>query len=161
MKYLLMVFVVICFGCIGYAIKKKIINQKILVDEIKSYLIFYQNNLLVFQTNLCDINNRYIIMQNNKSANKYNFILKNSNLYQYNTEFIKNQLNNIIESEIIVSYFNSIGKYDYDTEKNKTSEIIKVVGSISDKLSKEIDTKGGLWFKILLSLGIVIAILIW
>lgn len=161
MKYLLMIFIILIFGSIGYAIKKKIINQKRLIDEIKNYLVFYQNNLLVFQTDLCEINNRYIIMQNNKSANNYKFILKNNNLYEYNMNFIKTQLNNIVENEIIISYFDTIGKYNYDIEKQKVSEVIKVLNKISDNLAKEIEMKGGLWFKILLSIGLVVAILIW
>ncbi len=161
MKYILIVSIVIIFGYIGFKQKQKIINQKKLVENIIEYITFYNSNLSVFKTNLFEINSKYIIMQNNKNANNTSFILKNGNLYQYNYEFLKKSLLNLTELNLICTYFNEVGKFDYDTEKAKSNEILKVLSGAKQRLQNEIKSKGDLYFKLLLAIGAVIAIIIW
>jgi len=161
MKYILIISIVVIFGYVGFKQKQKIIKQKILIENIIEYITFYDSNLSVFKTNLFEINSKYIIMQNNKNANNISFITKNAGLFEYNYNFLKKSLSNLMELNLIIRYFENIGKLDYDTEKEKSNEILRVLSTTKQKLNDEIKSKGDLYFKLLLSIGAVIAIVIW
>jgi hypothetical protein len=100
-------------------------------------------------------------MQNNKNAKYVNLFLKNNNLTQIN---IKNIRNNILCKDlkfIIESYFLNLGKENIDGENKKAELVINILNEKIHKSNEEIKLKGDLSFKIILSLGIVLVIILW
>lgn len=161
MKYLLMIIIVLGFGLFGYYQKQKIKNKNKLVQLIIDYVNFYDANLSVFKNDLFEINNNFIIMQNNKNANINNLVIKNADLFQINHEMLHGCLKKDNELSLIVNYFHLIGRGEYDDEKTKNAEMIRLLEKMQKRTTEEIKTKGDMNLKIILAVGAVIAILIW
>ncbi len=160
-KYVLMISIVAVFGWVGYSRKKHFIDAKSYVVFIKEYVQFYNANLLVFKNDLEKINNEYIIMQNNKTANNINFSLKNHKIEQFEQEFIKSELKKLNENTLIFNYFESIGAGEYEDELNKNEAILKVLNHLENQLTVDIKQKGELGLKLMLAIGAVVAVVIW
>jgi len=161
MKYCFLILIVVLFGAIGYYSKFKLINQKRIIAAIKNYVEFYDSNITIFKVNLIDINNKYIIMQNNKNAKINIFKTNSANICEFNINLIKNSLYNIQEIEVIERYFLQIGTGNYEYEKNKNKQLLEFLNKLKVAVDSDIKTKGELKFKILLAVGAVIAILLW
>ena len=161
MKYFILILIVGIFGAFGNHYKKVFIIRKRLIEDIINYIDFYDANISVFKNDLLEINNKYIIVQNNKTANKCNILIKNNNFYTYNYEFFKKYLSTNIGFSVVDNYFRQIGKSEYIDEKNKNSELKRTLLNQLKKCENEIKTKGDLVLKILLAIGAVIAIILW
>lgn len=161
MKILAVVLIIILFGCIGYFYRNKLINKHLFLKYISSFYEYYLSNVILFQNSLVEIIDNYIIMHKNKNANYNKLFLKNNNIYVYNREFLESEINNKEETNIIYTYLSGLGKNNFELEKDK---IISVKNYLDEKVKKvetEIKTKGELYFKIMLSIGAIISILIW
>lgn len=149
------------FGLVGYLYKRKLKNEYELLCFIQNFANYYNSNMTLFKCDIVEIINKYKIMQNNKNAKFCNLFLKNSNIYNINQEFLNDYLSNKKDIELIYKYLSECGKneYEFEKEKNRGFELfIKEATEISYNCYKE---KGGLIFKLLLSIGAVIGILIW
>lgn len=149
------------FGLVGYLYKRKLKNEYELLCFIQNFANYYNSNMTLFKCDIVEIINKYKIMQNNKNAKFCNLFLKNSNIYNINQEFLNDYLSNKKDIELIYKYLSECGKneYEFEKEKNRGFELfIKEAIEISYNCYKE---KGGLIFKLLLSIGAVIGILIW
>lgn len=149
------------FGLVGYLYKRKLKNEYELLCFIQNFANYYNSNMTLFKCDIVEIINKYKIMQNNKNAKFCNLFLKNSNIYNINQEFLNDYLSNKKDIELIYKYLSECGKneYEFEKEKNRGFELfIKEAIEISYNCYKE---KGGLIFKLLLSIGTVIGILIW
>ena len=78
MKILLVSFIIIVSGYIGYQYKMKFFKQLKTINDLKEYCIYFKDNLVLFKNNICEININYINMHKNKNANNVLFI-KNNN----------------------------------------------------------------------------------
>lgn len=161
MKYIVLVFIVAIFGILGYQKKRFYLNQKKTLQSLIDYVIYYDANLSVLKNNLTQINDDYLITHNNKNANIYNILLKNNNIYQFNLKIIKNTLFNLNQSSVIINYLQHIGMSEYENEKNKNKEILEVLNNALVKCGENIINRGELYFKIMLAIGAIFAILIW
>lgn len=161
MKYIIIVCVIFISGIIGYIIKLRFRNQKELLCYIKNYLEFLAVNISVYQNDIPTITNNFIIQQNNKNAKYVKIFQNNNNLYQINTNFIKEYIFDELYILELTSLFKNLGKSDKSNEYEKIKiELSQVDGWInaSEKLEKE---KGDLYFKICLALGVALSIIIW
>ncbi len=161
MKYFLIIFIIVLFGAVGYARKRKIVYQINVVQDIIKFIEFYESNLSVFKNNLIEIFNKYIIMQNNKNAINNIIILKNNNIFEINQESLKKEFDNIQEKDVLMAYFFKLGQGEFDDEKIKNKEMKNSLKSLLEKLTLDKKMKGDLFFKIMLAIGCVISILIW
>lgn len=161
MKYILMIIIVFSFGLIGFHKKQKIKNKNKLIQLMIDYVNFYDANLSVFKNDLFEINNTFIITQKNKSANTSDLIIKNDNLFKINNELLQRYFRKDNELAVLLGYFQTIGKSEYNEEKTKNIEIKNVFDKMLKRTTEEIKTKGEMTVKLLLSVGAVIAILLW
>ena len=154
-------FIIIIFGLIGYEIKRKYIEQKNILLFFKSLIEYLKLNITLYKSNVDEIINNYKIMQNNKNAKYVNLFLKNNNL---NANIIKNINNYFNDKDIkilIETYFFNLGKEDIVGENKKAEVILKSINDSLAKINKEIKTKGDLYFKLMLALGVVMVVLLW
>ena len=161
MKIIIIITIILLFGVIGYYQKQRYKKQKEMLLYIKEFVEFYQINVDLYNNNLVEIINKYIIMQNNKNAYFNNIFTKYDNIYIFNTKTIDDY---IIYKNIrheLESLFNDIGKRDKNNEIKMLSQAKESIDkAIQDNDSDE-KIKGDLYFKIWLAVGIVIAILVW
>lgn len=119
------------------------------------------SNIILFKNNVVEIIDNYIIMQNNKNAKFNKLFLKNNNLYSYNEEFLYSILLDKSEANIIFQYLQQIGKNEYEFERKKNESISEILKIKINESFENINKKGDLYLKILLSIGAIISILIW
>ena len=154
-------FIIIIFGLIGYEIKRKYIEQKNILLFFKSLIEYLKLNITLYKSNVDEIINNYKIMQNNKNAKYVNLFLKNNN---FNANIIKNSNNCFNDKDtknLIETYFFNLGKEDIVGENKKAEVILKSINDSLAKINKEIKTKGDLYFKLMLALGVVMVVLLW
>ena len=161
MKIILIVLVVFAFGLIGYLIRQRYENECLFLKYIEDFVNFYYSNIALFKNSAVEIINNYIIMQENKNANYNNLFLKNNNLYSINDKILKKYILSIEDISIINQYLTAIGNNDYEYEIEKTKAFLDYLKRKKEESVRNLKNKGVLYFKILLSIGAVLAILIW
>ena len=161
MRLYIFFLIIFLFGLIGFEIKKRYIEQKNTLIFLKSFIEYLKINISLYKSNIQEIINNYIIMQNNKNAKYTNLFLKNNNLNAINIKNIKSNIYNKDLKIILETYFLNLGKENIDGEMKKTESILKVLDDMILKTNEEIKLKGDLYFKILLSIGLVLVIILW
>lgn len=100
-------------------------------------------------------------MQNNKNAKNNQIFIKDNYLYAINENFInKNILNKEIKS-ILLQYLKTIASSEYEYEKEKNYNFDLYLNKTIFDIQNKIKTDGNLAFKLSLSIGCVLAIIIW
>ncbi len=161
MRLYIFFLIIFLFGLIGFEIKKRYIEQKNTLIFLKSFIEYLKINISLYKSNIQEIINNYIIMQNNKNAKYTNLFLKNNNLNAINIKNIKSNIYNKDLKIILETYFLNLGKENIDGEMKKSESILKVLDDMILKTNEEIKLKGDLYFKILLSIGLVLVIILW
>ena len=161
MKIILILSIVIIFGLIGYMYKTKLNNEYLFLKYIYGFHEYYVSNISLFKNNIIEIIDKYIIMQNIKNAKYNKLFLKNNNIYKFDKDFMQNYISNKTTLEMIYNYFCIIGTCEYEYEKEKNYEFKKLISRAIDSAENKIKTDGNLYFKLLLALGAVLAILLW
>ncbi len=161
MKILIVILIVFGFGMVGFLFKQKLQIQKELLVEMKNYIEFVKTNIVIFKTNIHEINNKYIITHKNKNANNIKIYLKNSNEIIFNIEKIKQLFIGYDFVGVVVQILNDIGAGDFDFENQKINQALIILNDMILKKDNEINNKGSLYFKLWLWMGAVFAILIW
>lgn len=161
MKIFLISFIVIMSGHIGYLYKTKFIKQQKAIEEFKNYCLYFKDNLLLFKNNIHEIHINYINTHKNKNANNVIITLKNVSMYQINLEYLrkmiyKNELYFAIEKYICVQ-----GQNEYEYEINKINDLINILNRESELTKEDLKQKGDLYFKLMIAMGVVVAILLW
>lgn len=156
MKIVICVLVLTCSMFISYFYKKHFENRLEIVNSLINYVEYYDSSISLFKDNLNEINNKYIIMQNNKNANKIQFSLKNNLLVVENVKYF-----NESDNQIINGYFMNMGKNEYDFEKEKNKNMLDYLSKLKQRVGEEAKQKGELGSKIIVAVGAIIAIIIW
>ena len=161
MKILLVSFIIIVSGYIGYQYKMKFFKQLKTINDLKEYCIYFKDNLVLFKNNICEININYINMHKNKNANNVLFIKNNMCLNQINLKYLQNTIYNHGLYSEIQTYFLSQGKGEYEHEVFKINELLDILNRELICTKDDLKQKGDLYFKLILAIGAVISILIW
>lgn len=161
MKLFLEILVVILFGLVGFSVKYKYIAQKEFLLFIKNFIEFLEINISICKDNINEIINSYLIQQNNKNAKFVNFFRKNDILSQFDEKIIQDQVYDVNLKNYLIAYFLNIGKSNQETEIQNAKHILRLIESGIDKTNEEIKTKGDLYFKIWLAIGIAAGVVIW
>ena len=161
MKIFLIVGIIICFGMIGYLYKLKLKQEILFLNYVYDFEQYYASNITLFKNNVVEIIDNYIIMQKNKNANNCNLFIKTNNIYSINKDIIKKYIQTKEIQEIVLLYFENLGKVEYYDEKEKNEKIEKYLKEKIKICSENCNNKGTLYFKILLSIGVIVAILLW
>lgn len=161
MKIILCVFIIVVFGLTGKRYKDNLIKEYELLKYIQDFIRYYNSNIVLFKDDYVKIINNYIIMQNNKNAKNNQIFIKNNYLYVINENFInKNILNKEIKS-ILLQYLKTIASSEYEYEKEKNYNFDLYLNKTIFDIQNKIKTDGNLAFKLSLSIGCVLAIIIW
>lgn len=161
MKIVLVSSVVLCFGLFGYFYKQKLKHENIAYKFLKEYTEFLKENINLFKENLVEINNKFIIMQKNKNANQHNLIIKNANNMPDCIEKIKVLILNRFDFCLVETFFESLGKNDFEFEKERILSFEKHIKEKEKTTNENMKTKGEMWFKIMLAVGAIVGILLW
>lgn len=161
MKLFFEILVVFLFGLIGFGVKYKYIAQKEFLLFIKNFVEFLEINILIYKDNIDEIINSYLIQQNNKNAKFVNFFRKNDILSRFDEKLIQIQIYNANIKNYLIAYFSNIGKGNQESEIQNAKHILKIIESGIDKTNEEIKTKGDLYFKIWLAIGVAAGVIIW
>lgn len=151
----------ICSWIVGYSYKQRFIEEEKLLLLIKEYLGFLKTNIVLFKNNIIDINNQYIIMHKNKNANNYKIYLKNSSYEIFDIEKIKNTITKKDVQNVIVNYLETLGRCEYELEKERLDLFLNFINDELNNNKNNQKEKGDLYYKISLSIGIVLSILVW
>ena len=158
MKLLVVIFIMLASYFVGYLYKNNLKDKLNFYLYLKDLLKNIEANINLFKNNIVDIIDAFIL---NKNA-KYNEIyIKNGQLYVVLDEKLKKYAINESDILIIKKYFNELGLNDYEYEIKKINEIEKYLSERIIECESIIKNKGELFFKIALSVGAVVAILIW
>lgn len=161
MKKFIVVFLVLMFCYIGYLIKEKYKNQKIILEEIKNFVEFFRSNIMVLKTSVLDIVYSYKNIQNNKNALSFKMFQNNENLFKFNENFANRYIYDEKLMVYIRNYFEDFGLKTHCYELEKTDNFLLLLNDSIQKTTEEIKMKGDLWFKLFVAIGLVIAIVIW
>lgn len=161
MRYFLFVIILVTCGVIGYHVKNKYKKQNDMLVYLYDFVEYLHINVLIYKNNISEIINNYLIQQNNKNAKFNNLFQKNSKISSINPDFLDN---NIFDENIksnIKTFMLNLGKSELRHECEKIAEFKNILKSQIDKTRVEIKSKGDLYFKIWLSIGLVIDIVLW
>ena len=161
MKIVLVISINLFFALVGYYYKNKIKKEIDVLEFLKDFISFYETNLVLYKNDIHEIFNNYKITQKNKNAKQLNIFENNDNYLKINEENLKEYVSNEYTNGLIIKYFSSIGMSDYLFEKEKLLNFKNVLSNKIIVLEKELKEKGGLFFKIMLAIGMVLSILIW
>lgn len=159
MRILVVVILMFVFSVAAYKYKNKFRLKIKLAEEIISYVEFYETNISFYKENLYKINSRFNIMQENKNAKNICLQL-NNNIYLLNNKILFKTFDSGC-CDIINKYFSEIGQSDYCYEKDKSDNILKFLTKLKNEAKEDLKTKGEMWFKIILMIGVLISIIIW
>ena len=161
MRYFCLIIIFIVCALIGYQIKNRYRQQCVLLNQIDSFIDFLYPNINLYKNNLSDIINNYLILQNNKNAKNYKIFHKNNNLYQINNVNIDDIICNKIVKSNLELFFNNIGKLDLDGECERIKNFRKELNKYIINAEKDLKEKGELYFKISLSIGLILCVILW
>ena len=161
MKSIVIVFIVFLFCYIGYLLKLKYKNQKTYLEKVRDFLNYYQSNMVVFKNNIFEIINSYKMEQKNKNAKQVNIFKNINKLYKLDENVMEKWIYDSNVAMCIVNYFNNIGNQNFDFEKEKLNDFLKYINTMINISNTELKNKGDLIFKLLIALGLIVAILIW
>lgn len=161
MKFVIFGIIVILAGLIGFEIKRKYVDQKNFLEFLINFLNYSHMSISVYKTNIDEIINNYLIQQKNKNAKYINIFTKYTKNYTINQQKIEKY---IYDNELglrLTAFFEMFGKMNLEEECINIKSILKTIEVYNMKTIEEIKTKGELYFKISLIVGVVIVILLW
>ena len=161
MKLIIIILVIVIFGLIGNLIKQRYENECLFLRYIEDFVNYYYSNIALFKNNTVEIINNYIIMQENKNANYNNLFLKNGNLYSINDKILSKYILFSEDVLIIKQFLTAVGNNEYEYEIEKIKVFLNFLKRKKEESLLNLKNKGVLYFKIMLSIGAVLAILIW
>lgn len=161
MKLVLMICIVFISGFIGLMIKNKYKEQTEFLIFIKSFLEFAKINISLYKNNTDEIINNYIIQHNNKNAKFIHLFQKFNNLSQFDEKIIDVYVFDKYINLQIKNYFKELGNSKREFECEKINYIEMVVNEAIAKTRDELKTKGDLYFKLSIAIGVVVDVIIW
>lgn len=161
MKILFIILIIIIFGIVGIAYKRKLELEYQFLKYVNDFNNYFSSNIILFKNNIVNIIDSYIIMQKNKNAKFSNLFLKNGYIYQFDEKILKYYIFSNDTKEVIKLYLNNLGKNEYYFEKEKINEFNVFIKQKIEQSYDNFKGKGDLYFKLLLAIGAVIGILLW
>ena len=161
MKKFVIVFVVFCFCYIGYLVKQKFKNQRNCLEQIKNFLDYFKANMSVLKSDVVEIINDYKFIQNNKNAKEFHLFQNNENLVEFNSKLLERYIYDENLSSVLAKYFDDFGMRTHEFEREKLDDFLPFIDLCIQNTNEEIKSKGDLWFKILIAVGLVLAIVLW
>ena len=161
MKIFCVVFIIITSFFIGKCVQNKYKKEYDFLVYLKNFATFLYSNLTIFKTDIVSVIDNFVELQNGEME-KFNKIFKKENgIYLINNDEVKIFNSRENDFMVITSFFSSIGKNNYELEKQKVSSFLDYIEKISDSYYGEIKSKGELTKKIIVAVSIIICIVIW
>ncbi len=161
MKLIVCILIILIFGLIGYLYKKRLNEQYLILKFISNFHNYYMTNINLFKNDIVQIINNYKITQINKNAKYIQIFENNSNIIQINEKILNLYIYDKDVFAIVKEYFANIGKTEYSIECEKNTGFDKYLNLKIQESLNNVQTKGVLYFKLLLAIGSIIAIIIW
>lgn len=161
MKYVILIIIFFICGLIGYCIKNKYAVQHRFLIYIKNFLDFLELNISLYKNDLIIIINNYIIQQNNKNANYNKIFQKNNKTNIFNEELLNIYLNNKLICDNISKFGQMLGKNNIEDEVDKIKKLKIYIEKQIYETKELLNSKGDLYFKLWIGVGVAVVILIW
>lgn len=161
MKIIICILVFSASGLAGYLYKRRLRQETEFINYLFEFENFYNSNMTLFKNNVVEILNNFMKMKKEKFE-KFNqiFVLKNG-IFETNENEIKKYISNEASVSVIKNYLVGLGKNEYEFEKEKNKNFDNYIKIELEKSKKNLEQKGGLYFKLSLALGAVLCIIIW
>lgn len=162
MKYILLVIIVLICSYVGYGISKYYSRRTkffqglvLLFEKIKLEINFSQSKLISILTNFVVSNNDVkTLMQNFQKSLENNQKLCEENLFK-GIKILSQE-----EKNIIMSYFQSLGKFDVLNQSKQIESEISDLRAFQKNAEIEEKKYASLYFKIGIILGLAIALVL-
>lgn len=128
---------------------------------LKNYATFFKSKLNLFKQDFVLVTDEFIKFQNKKNANYTQIFVKSNQIYSISREKLNCFISNEQDREMIFSFLASIGQNDYEYENNKISNFLLFLEEKLKIYNSNIKLKGELTLKVLVCIGMVLAILVW
>ena len=161
MKIIFVVFIMLLSFIIGYLYRNKIQNELNFLLYLKKFSDYLKSGINLFKNNIVEIIDEFIILENQKNAKFNKIFLKNMQIYNFCLENIENFIYDKQISFTIYNFLKTLGTNEYEYEGEKINSFILFIGSKILEYEKKLKEKGELFFKVALSIGAVISILVW
>ena len=161
MKIFLVFFIMLISFFIGFSYKNKIQNELNFLLYLKNFSNYLKSSINLFKNNIVEIIDEFIILENQKNANFNKIFAKNIEIYEFYLENIEKYISDKQISFTIYNFLKSLGTNEYDYEGKKINSFIIYIDSKILEYEKNVKENGDLFFKIALSIGAVISILVW
>lgn len=161
MKILLILIIMIISFLVGYSYKKRIQNELDFLKYMKNFAEYLKSNINLFKNDVVEIIDEFKISCNSKILKFNQIFIKNEYIYHFSLENIENYLSEKETSFIIFNFLKSIGTNEYEFEGERINSFIFYIDSKISDYVKKVKEEGDLFFKIALSIGAIISILVW
>lgn len=161
MKYIILFLILVICGLVGLCVKNKYKKQKEMLEFLSLFMDYLYLNISLYKNNINEIINNYKIQQKNKNAKLIKLFQNSNNLQQINEDFLKLYVYNEECFVAIQLFFNALGTSTKEDECEKIKQLNLGLKSYILKTNDDIKNKGDLSFKIILAIGVMIAIVLW
>lgn len=161
MKIFLLLIIMTFFAGLGYLFKARQKREIAFYDFLFDFAEFCKSNISLFQNNLVNIIDNYIIMHKNKNANFDKIFAKKAYIYQISKENIEKLIQNKKDSETVFSFLTGLGGSDYEFERKRIDEFLDFIKTKREKEFEVLLKNADLKFKLFLAIGAVVCIVVW
>ena len=161
MKSFSIIFIMTVSFFVGYLYKNRINNELNFLIYMKNFAEYLKSNINLFKNNIVQIIDEFLLINHTKNA-KFNQIFeKNTEIYQFSKKNIEKMISNNQISFLVFNFLNTLGTNDYEFEGEKINDFINTLNTYIVSFTQMKKEKGELFFKLSLSVGAIISILVW
>lgn len=161
MKIFIVMIIMTAFGGAGYYYKMVIKSKLQFYLYLKNFSLFLRTNISLFKNNVVQIIDEFILTSKEKNAKYLQIFRKNGEIYSFDRNFVLKYSDTNEDGETILHFLSEMGKQEYDFERTKIDEFLCFLDAKIETIKTNLTASGNLAFKLMLSVGAVISIIIW
>ena len=161
MKIILIICVMCASGYVGFMLRQKLKIEHKMASFLLDFEKFYNSNMTLFKNDVVAIIDGFVASRNKKNGENFEIFEKTNNIYNFNTALLEKCFKSKTAVAVSSEYLNSLGKNEYEFEKEKNKNFEEFISKVCDESLKSYEKKGSMIFKLCLAIGAVLSIIIW